>query len=151
MVITSRMADYEGVGGSGFREAELLPFTVEDTHAYISSWGLGENAQAQLVDALRNPALASMARVPHCSLCYAISFQRRKRSRPHEPAFMSSSCAGFYAPSTTPVYRKHSLPALSAALSANVSNGSCKSYARWRSPSPALKVVGSSRCQPGQC
>lgn len=75
MVITSRMADYEGVGGSGFREAELLPFTVEDTHAYISSWGLGENAQAQLVDALRNPALASMARVPLllALLCHLVS------------------------------------------------------------------------------
>jgi hypothetical protein len=63
-VLTSRLAGYTGPPVLGAREAELLPFTPQDTRAALPTWHLTAQAARRVDHLLGNPAVAGMARVP---------------------------------------------------------------------------------------
>lgn len=63
-VITSRLAGYIGPLVPDSCEVELEPFTVTDVAGAVNAWDLPSRAASQVMDRLRDPAIASMARIP---------------------------------------------------------------------------------------
>ena len=63
-VLTSRLAGYSGPPLPGMREAELLPFTLQDTRAAVQAWDLPVQAASRVDRLLGDPGVAGMARVP---------------------------------------------------------------------------------------
>jgi hypothetical protein len=63
-VLTSRLAGYSGPPLPGVREAELLPFTPQDTQAAMQAWDLPAQVVSRIDRLLGDPGVAGMARVP---------------------------------------------------------------------------------------
>lgn len=63
-VVTSRIAGYAGSPVSGACEAELQALTPEDVTAAIAAWGLSPPVKSRLLNRVKDPAVAGMARVP---------------------------------------------------------------------------------------
>ena len=63
-VVTSRIAGYVGPPVAGACEVELQAFTPEDVTAAIAMWDLPASAKSRLLDRIKDPAIAGMARVP---------------------------------------------------------------------------------------
>lgn len=63
-VLTSRLAGYSGPPLPEAREAELLPFTPQDTKTAIQAWDLPNQAVSRIDQLLDDPGVAGMARVP---------------------------------------------------------------------------------------
>ena len=78
-VITSRIAGYTGSSLPGACEVELQPFTPGDVKAVVAAWHLPPTAVRRLLDRIRDPAIAAMARIPLllallCSLTAQLPF-----------------------------------------------------------------------------
>jgi HEAT repeat protein len=63
-VITSRIAGYTGPPVPGTCEVELQGFTPDDAVAAVAAWHLPPSVAERLLDRLRDPATAAMARIP---------------------------------------------------------------------------------------
>ena len=63
-LLTSRLAGYTGPPLLRAREAELLPFTPQDTRAAVQAWPLTVEAASRVDALLGDPGPAGMARVP---------------------------------------------------------------------------------------
>lgn len=63
-VLTSRLAGYTGPPVPEAHEAELLPFTTQDTQTALQTWELPARAVSRIDRLLGHPAVAGMARVP---------------------------------------------------------------------------------------
>jgi HEAT repeat protein len=77
-VVTSRIAGYAGAPVVGATEVELQAFTPEDVTAAIAMWDLSPPAKSRLLNRIKDPAIAGMARVPlllalMCALAAAMS------------------------------------------------------------------------------
>ena len=63
-LMTSRLAGYGGPPLPRAKEAELLPFTPQDTQAAMQAWDLPAQAVTLVDRLLGDPGVADMARVP---------------------------------------------------------------------------------------
>jgi HEAT repeat protein len=63
-IMTSRIADYAGSPLAGAHEVELQAFTADDVADAVHAWSMSQAAESRLMNRLRDPAIAGMARVP---------------------------------------------------------------------------------------